>query len=156
MTHYLNSRSGFSTWVIWSWRAFLSLDNYDQEKYASQNQSEYKSFETYKEFLTYGSNNEAVRRSILRKNHPKLWRMVEPAIEIPTGLDSKNAPKFIISVATGDPLYDEGVAFADILKKNGANVTLVESKSAHTCGMDFDRTFTKKIIDAWRPIIFIK
>ena len=94
---YLNSRSGLATWVTWSWRAYLSLDNSDQDEHTKKNNGKYTCFETYEDFLKYGSNRGAVERSAL-KTKKNLWRLIEPISDLPDELNLNNAPKIIISM----------------------------------------------------------
>ena len=152
---YLNSRSGLATWAAWSWRAYLSLDNKDHDEYSKKNDGKYTCFETYEDFLKYGSNQGAVERSALKRKK-NLWRLIEPIADIPGGLSMNNAPNIIISTASGDPLHDEGIAFGNALKKMGAKVVTLESRSSHTMGWEFDSGFKKQLIAVLREAMFEK
>ena len=148
MSYYLNSRSGLTSWLIWSWRAYLSLHGKDNDKSKDKNVKGSVFFDSYEDFVKYGSNHGAVNESALYNDSPELWRLVEPIKNIPQKFDSENAPVIVISTSLADPLHDEGVLFGNNLKLSGANVTMLEARCSHTMGMDLDNTFKERIVKA--------
>ena len=151
MSYYLNSNSGLAIWATWSWRAYLSLDN-DLNTDKEGNMDDKST--CYDHFTMNHSNREVYKRSNILNNNPEIQRLCEPIKGLTSSLGLKNAPIFIVSTSTGDPLRDDGLKFGDALEKHGANVTMIESWSSHTFGMEFDHSFKDKIIKAWGSVIF--
>ena len=154
MSFYLNSNSGLATWVAWSWRAYLSLDNNLYLQKTTNKNGRAISYYTYNDFVMYGSNHEIYKQSTILKNNPEMKRLCEPKIGITAEMSFDNAPIFLILTSSGDPLRDDGLQFGAILKKYGAKVQMIEAMSSHCAGMTYDSSFKKNIIKAWRDLIF--
>lgn len=153
MSFYLNSRLGITTWAMWSWRAYLSLGSKDH-LLGEKKGGKYVFYETYTDFLSYASNREVLKGSVLYQDNPEMRRLFEPISSIPDGLESSKAPKFIVSVSEGDPLHDDGLEFYDELKRKGAHAMMIKARCSHTMGMEFDNTFQERLIETWSNVMF--
>ena len=142
LSYFLNApSSGLAPvyFLRWAWRAYLQLDESHQPKSNDP--------------LGKGSNRELVLKSPIFQNKA-LWRLCDPSSDIPSGLNSKSATKFLITSATGDPLFDEGKDFAIKLKENGAFVSYTSCKGSHILAYAMDVSKQKKLMAELRKFVF--
>lgn len=155
MSYYMNSlSSGLAPvhFLRWSWRAYLSMDNDNghqsredgetDEGNVNRKEKGHEHFRkvTLDKTLALNSNQYLVEKSPWYRNK-SMWRLCDPASDLPSNLDSDLAPRFIITSAEGDPLHDDGYLFAKKLQEKGAKVSFTACRGSHILAFLLD---TKK------------
>ena len=80
--------------------------------------------------------------------------MINPAAQLPQGLDAADAPVILITTNRADPLHDEGVDLVEKLKKCSANVIHFDHKGSHTIGTTLNSAAMTELTKAWGDTIF--
>ena len=164
MSYYMNSlSSGLAPvyFLRWAWRAYLRLDDQvDDRKNKSEENNENKVSGTPSEndemieILGKDSNRYLVEQCKWYQNK-SMWRLCNPISDIPSGLEkNKTGLKFLISVAKGDPLHDDGLHFYQKLKENGAVATFIPCRGSHILAFLMDSKKKQQIYEELRESIF--
>ena len=158
MSYYMNSlSSGLAPvyFLRWSWRAYLKLDEDQKGRNASENEmgDKKENSDNLDSVLGKESNRDLVRNSRWLKSKG-MWRLCDPGSDLPSGLDSKSAPRFLVTSAMGDPLHDDGLDFSNKLKEQGANVSYIPCRGSHILAFLLDTGKKKQICDKLREAVF--
>ena len=149
-SYYLNSLSSGACpveYLLWSWRAYLGTDH------GVENPSIVQEEPTDG---PRGRTNEHIwndKSSRWRKTL-KHRRLIEPYVDLPKGLDRKNAPLFLVSTNKADPLKDDGVRLVRALRKVGAQVRHVDAGGSHVAGNMFDRQALQDLEEGNAALLF--
>lgn len=146
MSYYMNQTAFPGTsFLRWCWRAYLDFKAPENSNYTPR---------TTEEALRNESNHDTWEE--WKQRHSlSLQRLVDPGCDLPPHLDGSDAPKFIIQLNKGDPMFDDGQNLADKLKEDNANVTLLADKGLH-CGVGgiHDKAGYKHILSTWSKAVF--
>ncbi|KAL3904309.1 MAG: hypothetical protein SGILL_010117 [Bacillariaceae sp.] len=129
----------------WGWRAYLGLDAPKHEnavpttvQEAIRKDSNYTTWEDWK-----------------GKYSKSLLRLVEPIVDLPEGLERKNAPKIIIRLNKGDPLHDEAKMLVERFEKYNSNLSYFDDMGLHcSVGGINDPDGHKQIMITWGNVLF--
>ena len=145
MSYHLNATAANVApveFLYWCWQALLEMDPDDP---SPSNEGEE---ETLDDVLKKGSNRDAWMKCKWRE-HNKMRRLVDLLFDIPSGLDIKDAPIFLIPTNKVDALYDEGVAMVKALQEQNANVTHIDGQGEHVFGFMADKAGNNKRLETW-------
>lgn len=143
-----NSRSSSLcpvNFLYWSWSAYLQL----QEE-SDHDESSLTNYDSYKKILE--SSKWYDDSTKLRESD--LWRLSCPQTDIPSGLDSKNAPKIIIQTSKADPLHDDALMFSKAIEDMGGNVSFFDSNGSHVMSLTVYSKVKERVMSAWRNAIW--
>ena len=142
-----NSRSSSLcpiNFLYWSWSAYLQLqEDSDHDENSLTNYNNYKMILESSKW--YGDDSK------LRQSD--LWRLSCPQTNVPSGLESKDAPKIIIQTSKADPLYDDALMLSKVLEDKGGNVSLFDSNGSHVGSLLF-YSEAKEMFSLWRQFIW--
>lgn len=148
MSYYLESKASLHCHVDflrWCWKSYLELDE-------SQPEDPVDRASSLEDVLRSGSTRQAWDQCKWKQSVAR--RLVEPTVDLPSGLDTTNAPKVVVVTCTADPLHDDGVQLAKGLKVSEANVAHFDCFGSHVIGYSLDSASKAKVTIEWSEAVF--
>lgn len=117
----------------------------------------------YPSYDDYGKNHLLTTESMryFLKHYTKDWDDLKHPYCLPINIeDFSNSPPATIAVAECDPLHDEGIHYAKLLKKSGIDVNLIDLEGVyhaflgHLLENDFAKSALIKIINKYEKTKF--
>lgn len=152
---YFMNQSAYPSihFLRWSWQAYLGMKKSKETPNSKDDESEFE------KVLRKDSNYSLW--NTWKANYPSeaLHRLVNPALGIPEGLngdEAENAPKIIMRINIGDPLYDDGKVVLEALKqKAGGNGSFFEKDGLHCdVAAPYDASAPQEYWKIWSEAIF--
>jgi hypothetical protein len=83
-----------------------------------------------------------------------LARLFNPVVYLPKGLESLNAPEFVVVTNEGDALRDAEFTLVEELKRAGAAVNYLPRGGTHWMGTVLDKKNRTILVSVWKDVLF--
>lgn len=159
LSYYQNGRSALgcpSRYLRYCWRSYLNLPEPENEKDTPIPEKQHR----------VDDDSGALYRLLGRDSNRTVWqecpqfrspcrRWIVPTEDIPYHkLQTKDAPRLVISTNTADALHSEGVALVKQLRQQGVPVRHLDHKGSHVFGTLHEKAVEAELHEAFRYAVF--